>query len=371
MAGIYIHIPFCGKRCIYCDFYFITNTRLIERFLSSLHKEIQLSSGLYGKEKFDTVYFGGGTPSLLSPAQLSSVINELHKYYSICSPEITIEANPEDLINKDLSDYKNAGINRMSFGVQSFSDTELSFLTRSHTSAQAENVIKDALNKLGNINVDIIYSLPGQTAVQLDFSLRKCIRLGVPHISAYTLTYEENTVLYKQLKQNIITGNPEEKEAEMYLQAAETLINAGYLHYEVSNFAKPGFESKHNLKYWEYQNYAGFGPSAHSFLNGKRWNNSRDIKKYYNELENGNLPWENEEIIGEKEKEFEYVMLALRSRGVNSSNYKSIFGKDFESVYRSSLNELLKKGYMVNEAGSYKFSEKGYAIADGILAKYF
>jgi oxygen-independent coproporphyrinogen-3 oxidase len=371
MSGIYIHIPFCSKRCNYCDFFFITNTQLIERFLGNLHREIQLSSGIYKQEVFDTIYFGGGTPSLLSPSQLNEIINKLYSCYRIESPEITIEANPEDIIRDSLKDYRNAGINRMSFGVQSFSDKELLFLTRSHTAAQAENVIRDALEELGNVNVDIIYSLPGQSADELYFSLRKAVELNVPHISAYTLTYEPQTVLFKQLQQKKFIINPEEKEAEMYIETAKVLKDAGYIHYEVSNFAKPSFESKHNLKYWEYNSYAGLGPSAHSFLNGRRWNNCRDIVKYSNCLESGKLAHENEEVIGETEKEFEYVMLGLRSKGVDSEKYSKVFGKRFEEVYNGSLRELMDKGYIVNVNGSYRFTEEGYAIADGILAKYF
>lgn len=372
MSGIYIHIPFCSKRCTYCDFYLITNLSVIEKFLISLKKEIFLSADKYKQNSFDTIFFGGGTPSVLLPQQIEEILNYLHKNYSISAdPEVTMETNPEDLIVKSISEYRSAGINRLSLGVQSFRDSELKFLTRQHTAEEAELIIKDALEVFENISLDIIYSLPSQSVSELDLSLSKAIGLGVRHISAYTLTFEERTVLYKSLQRNIVKKNPDSVEAELYSFVSEKLISNGYDHYEVSNFAKKGYKSRHNLKYWNYDNYLGFGPSAHSFFNYTRWNNFRDIGKYNSSLEKEELPFEDKNEITESQKHLEYIMLSLRSDGIFIEKYNELFKNDFNRKFNSSIDELIKNNYAELSNEKFNLTEKGFAIADEIVAKYF
>ena len=375
MSGIYIHIPFCSKRCNYCDFYLITNLKVIDKFILNLKKEISISSEFFRKDKFDTVYFGGGTPSVLSFRQFEDIINHVHKYFNIESDtEISTEANPEDFLNKDkyfFREYESAGINRISFGVQSFLDSELKFLTRQHTADEAEIVIKTASEYFDNINLDIIYSLPSQTINDIDFSLTKAAKLGVKHISAYTLTFEEKTILNKQYLKKLVKKNPDSAEGEFYNFVSGKLISEGYGQYEVSNFAKKGYECRHNLKYWEYKNYLGFGPSAHSMYEGMRWNNYRDIVKY-NSLQDKNiLPVEEKYKLTDEQKRTEFLMLSLRSSGIDFNNYSALTGKDFKNEFADSLKILAENNFGYFSENKFRLNEKGYAVADEILAKYF
>lgn len=372
LSGLYIHIPFCNKRCNYCDFYLITNLNVVEKYILNLKKEISLSSGLYQEESFNTIFFGGGTPSILSHIQIEDIVNHVNKNFKInTNCEISIEANPEDFFEKDISEYSNIGINRISFGVQSFLDSELKFLTRQHTSIEAENVIKNAVEYFDNINLDIIYSLPSQTIKDIDISLTKAIELNVQHISAYTLTYEERTPLYKTLQKNLIKKNSDSSEGDFYNFVSEKLISNGYKHYEVSNFAKDGYQCRHNLKYWEYENYIGFGPSSHSMVNGVRWNNYRDIVKYSSMLSENKLPIEEKYELNIAQKKIEFIMLALRSTGINFEKYNSIFKEDFKTEFGNSVNELIKNKFSNISQDNFSLSEKGFAVADEIVAKYF
>lgn len=371
-AGIYIHIPFCQRRCIYCDFYFTTNLKLLDGYIESLTKEITLASPNYNNVEFDTIFFGGGTPSLLSTKQIESILNTVYKEYNISSKsEISIECNPEDLDNYNLKELKQVGINRLSIGIQSFIDKELNFLTRNHTAKQAENVILKANDNFKNISVDFIYSLPKQTKDEVEYSLDKLIELNIPHISAYTLIFEEKTLLYKQLMKKAVSQNSNDLEAKLYEFVSDKLTTEGYNQYEISNFAKEGYESKHNLKYWEYDNYLGFGPSSHSFFENKRWENFRSIQKYKESLENNQLPIAKKEILNKNEMISEFIMLALRSKGVKLKKYKKIFEEDFYAKYEKAIKELMLNDYAVMNADKFKLNESGYAIADEIIAKYF
>lgn len=372
MSGIYIHIPFCRRRCNYCDFYFITNTKLIDEYLSFLKKEISLHSDHCKNLCFETVYFGGGTPSVLSADRISSVINELHKHFDFHgNPEISMEANPEDFSGENFKEYKSAGIGRISFGVQSFIDSELKFLTRQHTSSQAIRIIKSAQNHFDNINLDVIYSLPGQKISDIEYSLDTAVNLSTKHISAYTLTYEEKTVLFKMVKDNIISRNTSDTEGSFYGFVSEKLIAAGYNHYEVSNFAMPGFECRHNLKYWSYDNYLGLGPSSHSFINYQRWNNLRSVSQYIECLKKNRLPLEEKYEPALSQRKLEFIMLSIRSSGLDFRKYKELFNIDFKTEYSDSVNELINKNYAQIESNHFRLSESGFAIADEIIARYF
>jgi len=372
--GIYIHIPFCSHKCNYCDFYLITNLNIIDRFLMNLRKEMELCSYNYRGIKFNSVFIGGGTPSLLTGAQIDSLLKTLKKNYNISEKsEITIETNPENFIldKNKFSEYRDAGINRISFGIQSFNDDELKFLTREHTSAQAIDVIHKAQKYFDNISIDLIYSLPGHKLKSLEYTLNTAISLDIPHISAYTLIYEEETPVFNLLKRNKINQTDDKTESDLYLLFSEKLKKSGYNHYEVSNYAKAGYESQHNLKYWEYENYLGFGPSAHSFWNGKRWNNCRNIIKYNINLQRNELPIENEYTLSIEEMKTEFIMLGLRSKGVNLNTYKKIFGKDFQSEFTNQIKELIDNGDGFFNKEYFSLNERGYLLADEICAKYF
>jgi oxygen-independent coproporphyrinogen III oxidase len=372
-SGLYIHIPFCRKKCDYCDFYLITNANILDRFLDNLETEIKLQSEIYKSENFDTIFIGGGTPSMLSVSQFERLLNSLNKYFRISSgSEITIEANPEDFTEADkLKLLRNAGINRISFGIQSFNDVELKFLTREHNSESAVKVIERAKKEFENISIDLIYSLPNQSITNLGNTIETAVNLGIPHISAYTLIFEKETPIYTKMSGKEIKINDDKLESELYLMFSEKLVKNGYEHYEVSNYAKQGFESKHNLKYWEYNNYLGLGPSAHSFFNGKRWNNSRNIIKYNINLQKNQLASENEHLLTGEEKKTEFIMLGLRSKGVNLKNYSDIFNIDFDDEFKISLEIITndKLGFYSGEY--YRLTERGYLMVDEICAKYF
>jgi oxygen-independent coproporphyrinogen III oxidase len=371
--GIYIHIPFCRKKCNYCDFYLITNTNILERYIENLKTEMKLQSGTYKNEKFDSIFIGGGTPSLLSPEQMNEIISTVKNNFDFQNEnEITIEANPDDFKGEDkFRMYKEVGINRISFGVQSFNDEELKFLTREHTSEQAYAVIEKAKKYFDNISIDLIYSLPNQVISNLERTLEKVIQLEIPHISAYTLIYEKETPIYNMMNKKKISKNDDKLESELYLMFSEKLSENGYEHYEVSNYARKGYESKHNLKYWEYENYIGFGPSAHSYFNGKRWNNFRNIIKYNIRLQKSELPFDYMHILTEKEMKIEFIMLGLRSRGVNLDNYYNLFGKKFEEEYEAGINDITSENLGYYNNGLYSLTEKGYLMADEICARYF
>ncbi|MBI5402559.1 MAG: radical SAM family heme chaperone HemW [Ignavibacteriae bacterium] len=372
--GIYIHIPFCRHKCNYCDFYLITNLNIIDRFLDNLKKEIVISSKFYDGSEFDSIFIGGGTPSILSGKQICNILDVIYNNFRISEKsEVTIEANPEDFINnyQRLSEVEEAGINRISFGVQSFNDTELKFLSREHNSHQAVEVIEEAKKHFENISIDLIYSLPEQKVESLINSIETAVNLGIPHISAYTLIYEKETPIYNSMKRNIISKNEDKYESELYSIFSDKLLQSGYCHYEVSNFALSGFKSRHNLKYWEYANYIGFGPSAHSFWNGKRWNNFRNIIKYNINLQKDLIPSENEYRLSSDEMKTEFIMLGLRSKGINLENYKKIFGSSFKDEFSSQINEIRERGHGEIGTEYFSLSEKGYLLADEICARYF
>ena len=372
MSGIYIHVPFCRSKCTYCDFYLITNLNLIDKFTDSLLKEIELYSKEYQDVTFDTIFFGGGTPSLIGAERLKKIIEKLRTNFKIDpNTEVCIEANPEDLLNTDIKSFRDAGINRISFGIQSFNNEELKFLTRNHTAEEALLTIEQAKEYFDNISIDLIYSLPGQTKEDLLRSVDIAISTGVPHISAYTLIFEKFTKLYTLLKNGKVIKNTESNEAEMYHLVSSKLNEAGYDHYEISNFAKPGYESRHNKKYWNYESYLGFGPSAHSFFNGKRFNNYRDIVKYNVMLAENKLPIEEVYDLKPEDNKKEFIMLALRSEGVNYERYENLIGSDFKKEFESEIDALIENNLAEKDDNRFYLNTNGYLLADEIVSKYF
>ena len=372
MSGIYVHIPFCTRRCNYCDFFFTTNTKLTSDFLTALDKEIQIHSASVPDHKFDTIFFGGGTPSILSGDQLFGIIKKLREAFEITEDaEISLEANPEDLTNEKIRELHSAGVNRLSIGVQSFIDSELQFLTRHHTTSLAAEVVKNSIDVIGNVSIDIIYSLPSQTAEDIVISIDKAKELGVKHISAYTLTFEDKTLLTKSANEGKVIRNSSEHEAMLYETVSREIVSRGFRQYEVSNFAIPGYESRHNKKYWELQPYLGLGPSAHSFIGNRRWNNLKSVGKYCELLNSHKLPVENEYEMTEQQLHSDFIMLALRAEGIILAEYKERFGKSFGDENSRAISELVQSGFAELSNDSFRLSTKGYAVADEIIARYF
>lgn len=372
--GIYIHIPFCRNRCNYCDFYITTRTDLTERYIRNLIKEFKISSDNFRKDCFNSIYIGGGTPSILYPEQISLITSTIKNYYNTESnSEITLELNPEDILQDKnrIKEYSDAGVNRISFGLQSTDSNELKFLTRFDDTEKILSALQNILNHFRNTSVDIIYSIPGSEKGNLKKTLDKIISLKIPHISAYTLIFEKNTLLYKDYENNKVTSNAEETEAELYDYLTEMLKKSGYEHYEISNYALPGYESIHNLKYWEYNNYTGFGTSSHSFYYPKRWKNYSNIIKYNLSLEKNILPIEKSYTLTPEECEREIIFLGLRSRGVKLRKFEKMTGKIFAEKYSSAIEILEKGNYGKLETECFRLTQEGYKIADEIVAKYF
>ncbi len=370
MSGIYIHIPFCHKRCIYCDFYLVTNLSLKEKFLTSLHKEIDLHSPSYKQEEFNSIYFGGGTPSILSPIEIEQIISKIKSNFKISdNSEITLEANPEDILKTDVLKLKEAGINRFSLGIQSFDEDELKFLTREHTVKEAIETVEKVQAEFDNYSIDIIYSLPGQEISTLKKSLDKVIELNAPHVSTYALTFEPKTVLGKLLNDNKVSENP--AEPEMYRLVSDYFTEKVYEHYEVSSFCKPGYEAKHNSKYWNWENYIGLGPSSHSFHNDSRWNNVKSMNEYFTLIDNGKLPQENIIKLSKDDMKFEFIITGLRSKGVNLRNYKKIFNEDFLINKEHVIKELTDNNFGILKNEMFMLTRKGFSLADEIITKYF
>lgn len=372
MSGIYLHIPFCERKCIYCDFYSIEDLNLMDDFVRFLLKEIDIfrvESDFVDDVCFDTIYFGGGTPSLLKPGQIERILNELHKHFKIsANSEITIETNPGTVDRGKLIEFRIAGVNRVSFGVQSFFDDDLKFLGRIHTVDDAVSCVRFAFESgIYNVNIDLIFGLPGQTLEMWRSNLFKAVDLGVPHISAYNLIVERGTPLYELVKTEKVSLPSEDDQAKFYETTIEVLEDAGYVHYEVSNFARNGFECRHNLKYWQYENYLGFGPSAHSFWENRRWWNVASLNKYLNSVNFGKLPIANFEILNEEKMIEEFVYLGLRSTGVDFKKFKERFGFDFtDGEIIDEIKEYEKIGLIKVDEHGIRLTRKGFMVCDEI-----
>lgn len=375
-SACYIHIPFCDHKCIYCDFYSIITSDNIQPFLNSLKKEINYYANKYSHNReLISIYFGGGTPSLMEPEYISDIILIVKKNFKVSDDaEVTLETNPGTVSLKKLKDFRSAGINRISIGIQSFDDSDLKFLTRIHNSETAIQTVIDAeLAGFENISLDLIFNLPGQSKRKWIKNLEQAIRLPIKHISAYSLILERGTILNKMVLDGKVKIQDADYDAELYETTIDFLTSNGFYQYEVSNFAKPGYECIHNNAYWHYIDYLGFGTSAHSFLHssngsaGRRWWNYSSLKMYINAIEKKGDAVSGAEKLSLEEELSEYVMLALRSSGLNKEKFTNRFG-DAWLKDKSSYFELLKKeDYVLMNNGNIKLTSKGYAVCDEIL----
>lgn len=369
MAGLYIHIPFCESKCIYCDFYSMANNNhLIDKYINALLVEAVLRKNELNSETLTTVYLGGGTPSLLSITQLSKLVNGLKKVFDFSAvEEFTIEVNPDDVTADYIHQAKSHGINRVSMGVQSFSDEDLRFINRRHTAMQATDAIH-IIKKAGidNISIDLIYGIPGQNIEKWKNNVDTAISLLVQHISAYTLMYEEGTRLSVMRSLGKITEVDDDVVAAMYDYLVAQLKSNGYIHYEISNFALPGFHSRHNSSYWNLTPYLGLGVAAHSFDGTVRRYNPSNLKKYLDALGEGNLCVEVEKIT-KAEKYDEYVMLRLRTAdGIDADELMHRFDEEYYQFFIEKTKPLVSEGSLINENGRYYIPENHIMISDNI-----
>ena len=373
-TACYIHIPFCDHKCIYCDFYSIITSDNIPSFLVSLKKEISYYTGKYSLDRLLTsIYFGGGTPSLMEPEYLEEIITSIKSDYKVSeTAEITMETNPGTVDKEKLKKFKEASINRISIGIQSFHEDELKFLTRVHDSETAIETVNDAADVgFNNISIDLIFNLPGQTKEKWSSNLKQAIKLPINHISAYSLILERGTILNKMALDGKVVlesaGGGEDHDSDLYESTVEYLTANGYYQYEVSNFTKRGFECVHNNAYWHYRDYIGFGTSAHSFITGKRWWNYSSLRKYIHEIEKNGNAMANSEQLSEAEKHDEYVMLSLRSSGLDLSNYRQRFNDDWLVKNNSYLQKLKDEEFILIDSNCIKLSKNGYFVCDEIL----
>ena len=373
MAGIYIHIPFCKKKCHYCNFFSVASVKLKQGFISALKQEISLRKEYLAGELVETIYFGGGTPSLMNVRDIRCIIDHIKTVFHVNShAEISLEANPDDISDEMLHDLQHSGINRLSLGIQSFFDEDLRYLGRIHTARQAE----DAINNIStagftNFSIDLIYGVPGQTNENWKRNLEKALEYRIPHISAYALTVEEKTPLHHFIEEGRCLAPDENSMISHFDMLRNTLENAGYEHYEISNFCKPGFHSRHNNAYWEGISYLGLGPSAHSF-NGKarRWNIST-ISSYIQGMERGEEKFE-EEILSHEQRYNEYVMTSLRtSQGCNSLKIRDGFGDAFYHHFLSGIQKPLSQELVYESDNLFFLTRKGQIYADRIASDLF
>ncbi|NLT51823.1 MAG: radical SAM family heme chaperone HemW [Ignavibacteria bacterium] len=370
--SIYVHIPFCAHKCIYCDFYSITKTADKEKYLESLLREIEFFAEKYSNgRKVISVFFGGGTPSLMETEYILKIISAIKSRFRLePDAEITIEANPGTLEKEKIQGFLSAGINRLSLGVQSFDDGELEFLTRIHDSKTAEHAVNEAFGYgFKNINIDLIFNLPAQTKSKWKNTLQKAVSLPVSHISAYSLILEKGTTLYKMVTDKKTKISGQEFDADLYETAINFLAENGFDQYEVSNFAKPGSECIHNKSYWNHTEYIGLGTSAHSFADKKRWWNYSSLKSYIEAVKKTGNAVSGFENLTEEQLLQEYVMLSLRSVGINIEELKNKYSGEWFPRNRKILSEYEKGGFISFGSGIIKLTPQGYAVCDEILTR--
>ena len=369
MAGIYIHIPFCKKRCIYCDFYSTTDNRLTESYIGALGNELSARIDEIGTDNVSTIYIGGGTPSQLTIQQLSRLIASIKNIINFEKVlEFTIEVNPDDVNFEYMQACRTLGINRVSMGIQSFVDAELEIINRRHNSAQAVEAVK-IMRSAGfeNISIDLIYGLPLQTLDSWRYSVAEAIKLDVPHISCYNLSYEEDTLLYKKRESGEIIECSEEDCITMYEVLAENLKEAGYLHYEISNYCKPDSFSRHNSSYWNLTPYLGLGASAHSYDGKVRRYNPDSIHEYMKKVGECGIAYEEDDET-EWEKYNEYIMIGLRTMwGVSLSNLKKMFSNELYNHFIAESRRFLNSGELKEENGAVVLTEKGIMLTDYVV----
>jgi len=369
-TALYIHIPFCKHKCIYCDFYSIITTDNINPFLSALKKEIEYYAKEYSEGRIITsIFFGGGTPSLIESDYLKEILEQINKYFTVSeNVEITIETNPGTISLEKLKLFREIGFNRISIGVQSFNDNELKFLTRIHSKDEAIKTVYDA-EKAGfeNINIDLIFNLPKQTKKIWMSNLKQAVELPICHISAYSLILERGTILNKMVLDGKVTLQDTDYDADLYLSTIDFLYYKGFQQYEVSNFCKDDYECKHNNAYWHYQDYLSFGTASHSFIDGKRWWNFSSLTKYISEINNNGNAVRSIEVLTDDQKLNEYVMLALRSNGLNKSKFKKIFGNVWLNSKGNHFSKMIENNLIGDICGNLKLTKHGYAICDEIL----
>jgi oxygen-independent coproporphyrinogen III oxidase len=373
MAGIYIHIPFCKQACHYCDFHFATSLKYKDEMISAILHEIELQKNYLGGENIETIYFGGGTPSLLSSSDLQKIFDKLfHVHQVMPGVEITLEANPDDLNKNYLDDLRKTPVNRFSIGVQSFFDEDLKWMNRAHQAEEAENSIKRSQDSgFENITIDLIYGYPLLSSTKWKYNIDKAVSLGIPHLSSYSMTVEPNTALDHFIRNKKQVAMNEDQSAEQYEFLMHELNKAGYIHYEVSSFSKKDQYSRHNSNYWKGEKYLGLGPSAHSFNKTERsWNIANNIK-YIEAIEQKKIPAETE-VLTREQLINEHLMISLRTMwGFDLQKINSQFGSSVSQAIQQRVVPFIEKGWLQKTGNIITTTKEGKLFADKIASELF
>jgi len=376
-AGLYIHVPFCLSKCPYCDFYSVTDLKRKDAYLASVLLEMEKVSTKWADTAFDTLYFGGGTPSLLSPFEVEKLLKTAENRFRFRKDvEVTLEANPGTVDRVRLEGYKTAGVNRIVIGVQSFSLKNLAFLGRIHTDTEAERAV-EAARRAGfdNIGIDLIFGLPGQSKGEWLADLKKAVRMDPAHLSCYLLSYAPGTMFFARRTSGIITALPQKRRATLFLTASEFLEKHGYTHYEVSNYARnlsgcsDALRSRHNQKYWNFSPYAGLGPGAHSFRKNQRWWNLKNIDAYVDQIASGNHPVGGGERLSAGQQQMEVVYLGLRRReGIDVGDFDRRFGVSLYGCLSKTAARLRQEGWAILTPDHFYLTRRGMLHLDDIAA---
>jgi oxygen-independent coproporphyrinogen-3 oxidase len=373
LSHLYIHIPFCKKACIYCNFYFSTQKKYIPDYITALKKEILLTQNYLSGNTLSTLYLGGGTPSLLSIETISEIMTSVRKIYSLTTDaEITLEANPDDITTEYLHGLHNLGINRISVGIQSFSDKFLTLLHRPHSSADIYNSI-NAIKKsrLNNYNLDVIFNIPGMSAKEWTKTLNQLTDINPSHISAYSLTVEEKTALYSAISRKRLEKPDKTVSQSQYLTLLSVMQDKGYAHYEISNFAKSEKYSRHNSAYWKQKKYLGLGPGAHSYNTVSRQWNKRSLSKYIKDLSSERLPFE-KEVLSSRDIMNEYILTGLRtSDGISTAHIQNSLPLKEFGIFSRSTEKWIHKKCIIKQNDILTLTKQGKCICDTITADLF
>lgn len=372
MSAIYIHIPFCKQACYYCDFHFSTNLKKKDELINALVKELQLRKNEFAEQKVKTIYFGGGTPSLLSTKEIDRLVETVFQNYTVDNiPEITLEANPDDLTEERIVQLSKSPINRLSIGVQSFFNHDLKMMNRAHDASEAEKSIALATTYFDNISIDLIYGIPGATDEQWVLNIEKALRFNIPHISSYALTIEPKTALASFIEKGIIADVDDEQAERQFQILVSKLDAAGFVNYETSNFGKLGYFSINNTAYWQGKTYMGIGPSAHSFDGKRRGWNIRNNSKYIQKIVQSELPI-TYEVLSNIDRYNEYVMTGLRTIwGVSFNRIKKEFGAQYLAYITEHSKRFINEGLLELTDNKLLTTSKGKFLADGIAAELF
>ncbi len=371
MSGIYLHIPFCKKACHYCNFHFSTSMRHADKMIAAIYAELQLRK-MEAQRPVETIYFGGGTPSVLSKEHIVGMLDQVHQHYDVIqSPEITLEANPDDLTLEYMQALQEAGINRLSIGIQSFHDSELNLMNRAHNASQALSSVTLAKKEFDNVSIDLLFGNPNTTLDDWKRNLDHALQLEVPHISSYALTLEPKTALERFVDKGVVSLLDENVVEAQFHHLVDTLTQAGYDHYELSSFGKPGYHSQNNTGYWQGKTYLGIGPSAHGFDGNQRYWNVSNNASYMQQITKGELP-QTIEKLSVVDIFNESIMIGLRaSWGVSLQAMENKLGLRYRQHLEDQAKRFMDEGLLHIENNALKTTRKGAFLADGISAELF